>query len=171
MDSNINLVKIDTNNIEDQLFLYEIVKFRFLKPDIVNIKYKHSACLPSFEEHVAYINSGKYKKIYRINFKDLTIGSIYIDKDNINGTFLLPSLLKKAVKTYKDDFKKEREQSAFTKTAHIKLFELHPDVEYHYATANPKNTLSLDGMQNLGYEIIEIVLVRRTKDGKMIDHE
>jgi len=171
MDSNINLVEIDTTDLKDQLFLYEIVKFRFSKSDIINIKYKNSTSLPTFEQHVAYINSGKYKKIYRINFKDVTIGSIYIDKYNVNGTFLLPNLLKEAIKTYREDFRKERDQSDLSITAHIKLFELHPEVEYHYATANPKNIISLTAMQKAGYEITEIVLVRRTKDGKMIDHE
>jgi hypothetical protein len=156
----VTLLKLNTFKTEDQEFLYEVLKFRWSKANI-NIKYKHSEQLPSFEEHVKYINSGKFKKFYKIHLHEFPIGMIYIDVNNINGTFLLPDLLKKAIKNVDmSDIK-----DTLTAKIHSALFKDNPEVELHYATVNPNNTLSLKALLENGYEIVEHTLVFKTKNG------
>jgi len=163
----ISLIKIDLENIEDQKFLYEILKFRYSKSNIINVKYKCSSNLPSFEDHVKYITSGKYKIFYKINFGDITIGSVYVDKRDINGTIIIPSKLKKALKKYKD---KDLEISKMPISAliHFNLFKLHPEIETHYASVNPNNILSINALIQNGYEHIESIFSMKTKNGKAL---
>lgn len=156
----VTLSRLDTLKKEDQEFLYEVLKFRFSNP-IVNIKYKHSEELPSFEEHVKYINSGKIKKFYKIILQDYLIGMIYIDINNVSGTFILPDLLKKAVRNVKTSEIKK----TLSAKIHIALFKDNPEVEFHYANVNPDNKLSMNALLENGYEIVEHVLVFRLKNG------
>lgn len=163
----ISLVPINLQNIEDQTFLYEVLKFRWSKSHIINVKYKCSDEFPSFEDHINYIKSGKYKVFYRVNFGDITIGTVYIDKQDINGTFILPSELKKALKTYNGQ-ELEIQHTPISALIHIKLFALHPEIEIHYASVNPINTLSMNALLDNGYEHIESILAIKTKNGKVI---
>jgi len=156
----ITLVKLDTSDKEDQKFLYEILKFRWSKP-YINIKYKHSNQLPSFEDHVKYINSGKFKKFYKIYLQEYPIGMIYIDINNVNGTFLLPHLLKKAIQNV--DIRDVKD--TLTARIHSALFKDNPEVELHYATVNPNNTASLSALLENGYEMVEYTLAFKTKNG------
>ena len=162
----ITLKEVDLEHIKDQNFLYDIIKFRWKYKDIVNIKYKTSKDIPSFEEHIKNLKSGKYKGIYKIYLYENLIGMIYIDINNFNGTFLLPDLIKKAlinlkqknIKINKDDI---------TPQIHIELFKKHKDVEVHYASINPENKLSYQSLLKNGYEPIELTLSITTKNGQV----
>jgi hypothetical protein len=167
MENLISLKEINSSSYEDQLFLYEIIKYRWKYKNIINIKNKTNDSQPSFEEHCKNIQSNKYKNIYRINLHNISIGMIYIDINNYNGTFLLPNLLKKAFKILKQNnisFNKK----LITPQIHLQLFKKHKDVNFHYASVNPKNKLSLDRLIENGYEPIEIILSIPTKNGNCL---
>lgn len=165
MENLISLFEINPFDFEDQKFLYDIVKYRWKYKDFINIKYKTSDNTPSFEEHCKNIQSDKYKKIYRIKLLDISIGMIYIDKNNFNGTFLLPSLLKTAFKELKNK-NIEFDKDLITPQTHLQLLKKHKDVEVHYASINPKNKLSYDGLIKNGYEPVEIILAITAKNGE-----
>lgn len=162
----VTLQEADTKQIEDQLFLYEVLKFRWANADTINIKYKHAQTeLPTFEQHVRHINSDKYKKIYMVVIGDIRIGMVYIDKHDVNGTFVVPKFLKQALKVYK---KIERvDEKPISAMIHIELFKRHPEITLHYATVNPNNKQSLSSLLENGYEIVELVLAIKTKEGEV----
>jgi hypothetical protein len=163
--NDITLTEVNTLDVNDQTFLYDVLKFRWSKADIINIKYKHSPSLPSFEEHVEYLNSGKYKQIYKVLYKNIPIGMVYIDNSNVNGTFIVPALLKAALKKAGP---LENKKVGLSAAIHMELYKKHPDIELHYATVNPKNVLSLSNLIEYGYEEIEIILAIKTKNGKIV---
>jgi hypothetical protein len=165
MKNLISLEEINTHDINDQFFLYDIIKYRWKYKNFINIKYKTSDDCPSFEEHCKNIQSNKYKKIYRIKLLDHSIGMIYIDENNFNGTFLLPNLLKIALKNLKNkniNFDKD----LITPQTHLQLLKIHKEVEVHYASINPKNKLSYDGLIKNGYEPVEMILAITSKNGE-----
>ena len=162
----ISLKKIDPHSLDDQKFTYEIVKYRWSNANIVNIKYKSREEMPSFEEHINVLASKKYKQLYKIFLGEFALGMIYIDVNNVNGTFLVPSFVKTAFK----ELKKRNEYfdiRQITPQTHILLFRAHPDVNVHYATANPGNTLSIKAMLDNGYEHIESVFAMKTENGEI----
>ena len=72
-------------------FLYEFLSER---QPIENISHKQ---MPTFREHVKFINSTPYSKWYIINYDDQKIGTIYLSKQNEIGIHLkkdFSSLLK-----------------------------------------------------------------------------
>jgi hypothetical protein len=164
---NVDLIKIDPSIKKDQLFLYEILKFRWKNYKKINIKYKCSEKFPTFDEHCSHITSGKYKVFYKILLGDFEIGTIYIDKNDVNGTFILPNLLKKALVKYKTQ-KLNIGDKPLSAHIHIKLFELHPEIKTHYASVNPENKASLNSLIDNGYEFIECILAIKTENGKVL---
>lgn len=167
MEKIISLEEIDPYLYEDQIFLYDIVKFRYKNKDIINIKHKTNENLTSFEEHCEKIQSHNYKKIYKIKIHDIVVGAIYLHIDNVNSTFILPNLLIKALKFLKkNNIPYDKEQ--ITPQAQLLLFKKHDDIECHHASVNPKNKLSLNALIKNGYEPIEIKLVMYTKNGKCV---
>lgn len=162
----INLEKIDVLKKDDQEFLYEVLKFRWGKADMINTKYKVSPELPTFEEHLNFIKSNKFKAFYKTKLGDLTIGMISIDNDNVNSTFVMPNLLKNALKHYKNEDLEIRHKP-IALLMHTRLYEKHPEVTIHFARVNPKNEHSLKSLIRHGYEEIEIILALKTKNGKI----
>jgi hypothetical protein len=164
--ANVSLKKLDTSDSADQLFTYEVIKYRWENASTVNIKYKTQEHIPSYDEHLKVLLSDRYKQIYKIFLAEFPIGMIYIDKNNVNGTFMLPSLLKKAFK----ELRKRNESfdiRSITPQTHIQLFKNHPDVTVHFATVNPTNVLSLRALTENGYEHIETVLAIKTESGEV----
>ena len=162
----VSLKEINLADIEQQLFLYDILKFRWKSKDTINIKHKCQEKLPSFQEHQHLILSGKYKVFYKIMANDLPIGTVFIDKNDINGTFIVPELLKNAFKKYKGQ-KLNIQDKPLSAYVHIALFKLHPEIKIHYASVNPKNKLSIKSLTDNGYELIECILAIKTVDGKV----
>jgi hypothetical protein len=161
----INLKQIDPTDIKDQTLLYDILKYRWRHKDIVNIKNKTPEELPTFEQHVKHINSNNYKKIYRINFNELTIGSIYTDKNNYTGTFLMPSLIKIAMKKYG---RKNFTYNNVSYEAHILMYKDLSQETVFYHSINPKNILSLKSAFKTGWPLTEMIFSIKTKNGHPI---
>jgi hypothetical protein len=164
--ANVSLKKLDINDSADQLFTYDVIKYRWENASLINIKHKTQKQVPTFDEHLKVLLSDRYKQIYKIFLAEFLIGMIYIDKNNVNGTFLLPPLLKKAFK----ELKKRNENfdiKSITPQTHIQLFKNHPDVTVHFATVNPNNILSLRALIENGYEHIETVLAIKTENGEV----
>jgi len=162
----ISLKKLKINDPADQKFTYDIIRYRWDNASIINIKYKTQERIPTFEEHIKILLSDRYKQLYKIFLGEFLIGMIYIDKNDVNGTFLLPPLLKtafKELKKRKDDF----DIRTITPQIHIQLFKNHPDVSVHFATVNPNNILSLRALLDNGYEHIETVLAIKTENGEV----
>ena len=164
----LDLHKIDPTNFDDQMYMYDILKFRWSRGDTINVKHKCPVSLPSFDEHVRYLTSDKFKVIYRVVLGEISIGTIYIDKLDVNGTVVLPSELKKALKRYRGQEKEIDNVPQISLLIHMKLYALHPEIETHYASVNPNNTLSMNALLDNGYEHIESILAMKTKNGKMI---
>jgi len=163
----ISLQEISSSILDNQLFLYDILKYRWSISNTVNINEKCRSDLPSFEEHIKTINSDEYKKFFKIKFGDIDIGLILLKKNNENATFISPNLLKNALKKYKNE-KKETDFIQLCALVHLRFGEMLPEVETHYARVNPQNKLSLKNLLENGYEIIEYVLALKAKNGKPI---
>lgn len=164
--AHVSLQELNVDDLSDQQFTYDIIKYRWNNADIINIKYKTKTIMPTFDEHVQALKSPRYKKLYKIFLGEFPLGMIYIDANNVNGTFLLPWLVKHAFR----ELRKRNERfdiRAITPQTHIQLFRKHPDVNVHYATVNPKNMLSVRAMLDNGYEHIESVLAIKTENGEV----
>lgn len=158
-----SLVLLDNKKVEDQLYSYETLKFRWSKTDLIHIKYKAPKALPTFDEHVKAINSGMYKAIYKIMLGEFPVGQIHLDKNNFTGTFYLPPLFKKALKYFKSKNIKI-DPLDLTPKLFYDLAKLHPDVEVFYASANPHNTLSVNALLKYGYEQIETIFAMKVNN-------
>jgi hypothetical protein len=153
--------------LHSETFLYDVLKYRWSIYDRVHIKNKCRVDFPSFEEHIKNINSDEYKVFYKAFFGELEIGLIYLNKKDEDSTFILPNLLKKALKKYKNQ-KKETDFMPLGALIHKRFFENLPEIKTHYARVNPENKLSLRTLLDNGYEIVEYVLAIKTENGKVI---
>jgi hypothetical protein len=165
----LSLLKLNPQDQEDQKYTYDILKYRWSISDIVNIKHKTPKELPSFENHIEHITSDFYKVFYKILLGGEQIGLIYINKYDVNSTFIVPNMLKSAIrKIGKNNLKNELSgKQRLSYLIHTTLFSLHPEIETHYATVSTSNKLSLDTLTYHGYEVIEYVLAMKTKNGKV----
>ena len=66
----------------DQKFLYQLLSER---KSIQNISHKK---MPTYDEHIEFVNSNPYSKWYIIFQKNKKIGSVYLTKMNEIGLFL-----------------------------------------------------------------------------------
>ena len=73
----------------DYEFLYELLKER---DDKMNISHKK---MPTFNQHVKFVNSKPYSKWYVIVLNNQKIGSIYITQINEIGIFLKKNFIKR----------------------------------------------------------------------------
>lgn len=167
----VNLLKVDTDNIDHVNFLYEVIKYRWEHHDIINISYKTNPIVPTFLQHQETLNSGKYKHHYIIRLGDVNIGSCYIDHDDVYGIFFIPKYIKTALKKYK----KENTILSCTKDPiSVVVFKLlvysHPEITTFYAKVNPKNTLSKNTLIRGGHKEVELTLAFRTLNGDGVDH-
>jgi hypothetical protein len=161
----VNLIDIDIKNIEDQIFLYDILKYRWSKPNI-NIS---NNIIPTFEEHLCNLNVGKYKKHYRVNIGDLSIGSVYLDNTNTWGIVIVPKMIKNALKFYgitKTELYKNKQHLSYI--IFKNLVYLNPKVTNFYAKINAKNNLSINAFLNAGYQPTQIIFEVKSENGKII---
>ena len=78
-NSNVNLKQVTKN---DMLFLYELLKN---KDPSTNISHKK---MPTYAQHIKFIESKPYSKWYVIKFNNKKIGSVYLSKQNEVGIFI-----------------------------------------------------------------------------------
>jgi len=166
----VGLVKLDVFDIKDQLLTYDIIEYRWKNADIVNIKYKTSAVKPTFEQHVKHLKSSKYKHLYKILLGEIPIGMFYHDINSTSGTFVPPSLLKKAIKFYRSCGKNIviNKENSIALQVYILFYKLHPEITTHYAVVNPNNKLSLQALLDHGYELVGYVLAQETVEGERV---
>ena len=129
MSEKINFLTIEET---DYKFLYELLLQR---KKIVNISHKK---MPTYEEHVKFIESEPYSKWYIIQIDDKKIGSIYLTKENEIGIFL----------------KEDIQRRGIGSNALNELININPGLRY-LANINPKNDKSIEFFKKSGFKLIQ----------------
>ena len=129
MSEKINFLIIEET---DYKFLYELLLQR---KKIVNISHKK---MPTYEEHVKFIESEPYSKWYIIQIDDKKIGSIYLTKENEIGIFLKESIQRRGIGS----------------NALNELININPGLRY-LANINPKNEKSIEFFKKSGFKLIQ----------------
>jgi len=129
MKKEIILKKITKNDYD---FLYELLKSRDSR---TNISHKS---MPTYKEHVKFIQSKPYKFWYVIIFEKSRIGSIYLSKQDEIGIFIL------------QDF----HDVGLGKLALDRLIEMNPRERY-LANVNPKNSKSIKFFEKNNFKLIQ----------------
>ena len=129
MTDNLKLLSI---NEKDYEFLYELLSER--KP-ITFISHKK---MPTYEEHVKFIESKPYSKWYIIQINDNKIGSIYLTKENEIGIHF---------------FTQYEESERFQNV--IKEFFLKEPREKFVMNISPRNEQYIDLAKKLGFLLVQ----------------
>ena len=127
-----NKISLKLVNITDHKFLYDLLKSR--NPNF-NISHKK---MPSFNEHVKFVNSKPYSKWYIIKQNDEKVGSIYLSKQNEIGIFL-----------------KKNIQGKNIGTKALKLLITKNPKKRFLANINPKNTKSIKFFKKNEFKLIQ----------------
>ena len=163
---NVGLVKLDIFDKKDQVFSYEVLQYRWQNIDTQQIAYKTRTTIPTFDEHIKNIQSDNYKQLYKLTIGELTVGTMHIDKKDMVGIFFIPSLLKKAIRFYRNK-NIPVDIDYISLQAFIALYKLHPEITLYYASVSPKNTLSINALIRHGFELNELIFAMKTKNGKI----
>ena len=129
MSEKINFLIIEET---DYKFLYELLLQR---KKIVNISHKK---MPTYEEHVKFIESEPYSKWYIIQIDDKKIGSIYLTKENEIGIHF---------------FTQYEESERFQNV--IKEFFLKEPQDRFFMNVSPKNEQYIDLAKKLGFHLVQ----------------
>ena len=119
-------------NKTDHEFLYDLLKNR--NPN-VNISHKK---MPSFKEHIKFIDSKPYSKWYIIRQNSEKVGSIYLSKQNEIGLFL-----------------KNNVQGRNIGTKALNLLITKNPKKRILANINPKNKKSIKFFEKNGFKLIQ----------------
>ena len=129
MSEKINFLTIEE---PDYNFLYELLSQR---KKIMNISHKK---MPTYEEHVKFIESEPYSKWYIIQIDDKKIGSIYLTKENEIGIHF---------------FTQYEESKRFQNV--IKEFFLKEPQDRFFMNVSPKNEQYIDLAKKLGFHLVQ----------------
>lgn len=122
-----NLVDVyETHNAE--LILYRLLRDRDPK---INISHTE---MPTFDEHVDFIESRPYAAWYLVQNEGANIGSVYLTRDDEIGVFIF----------------KRHHGHGYGPKAVEQLMEYHPRDRY-YANIAPMNQISKKVFQRLGF--------------------
>ena len=129
ISSQIKLIVVTKN---DGLFLYNRLKER---ESIVNISHKK---MPTYAQHMKFIESKPYSKWYIIKFGDKKIGTAYLTKQNEIGIHIIKDMRSKKLGTsiLKILMKKNRRKR-------------------YLANINPKNKKSIAFFKKNGFKLIQ----------------
>ena len=127
-----NKISLKLVNITDHEFLYVLLKNRNPK---FNISHKK---MPSFKQHIKFVNSKPYSKWYIIKQNNEKVGSIYLSKQNEIGIFL-----------------KEHVQGQNIGTKALKLLITKNPKKRFLANINPKNKKSIKFFEKNGFKLIQ----------------
>lgn len=119
-------------NSSDHRFLFNLLKERDLRANISHRK------MPTFSQHIKFINSKPYSKWYIIKKSNSKLGSIYLSKNNEIGIFL----------------KKQFHGKGFATEALKLLIEKNPRRRY-LANVSPKNQLSKNFFIKNNFKLIQ----------------
>ena len=132
MEINYNQLKLNSVSIKDFRFLYNLLNERDSKANISHKK------MPTYSEHIKFVNSKPYNKWYIIKFKNKKIGSIYLTNQNEIGIFI----------------KKDIQGKNLGRQALSLMIDKNPRKRY-LANVNPKNKKSLEFFKNNGFTMIQ----------------
>ena len=132
MEINYNELKLNSVSIKDIRFLYALLKERDSKANISHKK------MPTYSEHIKFVNSKPYNKWYIIKFKNKKIGSIYLTNQNEIGIFI----------------KKDIQGKNLGRQALSLMIDKNPRKRY-LANVNPKNSKSIKFFKSNGFKIIQ----------------
>ena len=126
------IISLKSVSKKDGKFLYTLLSER---ESLVNISHK---TMPTYDEHLNFINSKPYSKWYIVKKNTQSIGSIYLSKQNEIGIFI------------KKEFQKDGLGTASMKL----LMEKNPRSRY-LANVNPKNLKSQKFFKKSGFKLIQ----------------
>lgn len=129
---NIELVPVDPYCPMHVAVLYDLLKER---QPWQSISHKR---MPTWDEHVDFVQSRPYKGWYLIQQNGCMIGSTYFSKQNEIGIFLYASQTGKGIAKY----------------AVAKLMGMHEGP--YYANMNPNNGASAAFFEKLGFKLIQV---------------
>jgi len=127
-----NKINLKSVNETDHEFLYDLLKNR--NPNI-NISHKK---IPTFKEHIKFVNSKPYSKWYIIKQNNEKVGSIYLSKQNEIGLFLQNNVQGKNIGTVA-----------------LKLLIMKNPKKRILANINPKNKKSIKFFEKNGFKLIQ----------------
>mgnify|MGYP001216295684 FL=1 len=116
----------------DYRFLYQILKEREINTNISHKK------MPTYNEHIDFVQSKPYSKWYIIYFGRKKVGSVYISKQNEIGIFIKRKFLKKGIGT---------------RVLKI-ILEKNPKKRF-LANINPKNKKSIEFLKKNGFKLLQ----------------
>jgi len=128
-NSQIKLTAVTKN---DALFLYDLLKER--KP---NVNISHGK-MPTYVQHIKFIESKPYSKWYIIKFGNKKIGSVYLSKQNEIGIFIIKNMHSQKLGT--------SVLNILTKKNHRKRY---------LANINPKNKKSIGFFKKNGFKLVQ----------------
>jgi RimJ/RimL family protein N-acetyltransferase len=117
---------------KDALFLYDLLKER---ESNVNISHKK---MPTYAQHIKFIESKPYSKWYIIKFNNKKIGSAYLSKQNEIGIFIIKNMHSQKLGT--------SVLNILTKKNHRKRY---------LANINPKNKKSIGFFKKNGFKLVQ----------------
>tara|TARA_B110000495_G_C22967374_1_gene567461 strand:- start:729 stop:1157 length:429 start_codon:yes stop_codon:yes gene_type:complete len=127
-----NIIKLKHITKQDHKFLFDLLNER---PFSVNISHRS---MPSYKQHIHFVNSKPYSYWYIIMTNGKKIGSVYLSKMNEIGIFL----------------KKEYRGNDIGHKAIDLLMTKHPRKRY-LANISPKNKKSKLFFKNQGFQLIQ----------------
>ena len=116
----------------DFRFLYDLLKER---TSSTNISHKK---MPTYKEHVKFVNSKPYAKWYVIHFQNKKVGTIYLTKRDEIGIFLKKSFHGKNIGFLSMET----------------LIKKHPRERY-LANVNPKNKKSVNFFKKNSFKLVQ----------------
>ena len=128
----LNSVNLRIVNSSDYRFLFNLLKERDPRANISHKK------MPTFSEHVKFVQSKPYSKWYIIEKSKIKIGSVYLSKNNEIGIFI----------------KKTYQKKGFAGIALNLIMKKNPRTRF-LANVNPKNLDSLNFFKKNGFKLIQ----------------
>ena len=125
-------IKLTAVTKKDALFLYDLLKER---ESNVNISHKK---MPTYAQHIKFIESKPYSKWYIIKFNNKKIGSAYLSKQNEIGIFIIKNMHSQKLGT--------SVLNILTKKNHRKRY---------LANINPKNKKSIGFFKKNGFKLVQ----------------
>jgi len=133
-ESTICLKSVTNSDIE---FLFDLLKER---DPSTNISHKK---MPTYDEHIEFVNSNPYSKWYIIEIDNEKVGSIYLTKQNEIGVHIFQKF--EEIKTYQNVVKE--------------FISKYPENQF-LINISPKNKLYIDFTEELGFKLVRYTFER-----------
>jgi len=136
MKNNLNVLSskiiLKNVNVSDHKFLYELLRER---QPIENISHKK---MPTYKQHIKFVNSKPYSKWYVIHYKNQKVGTIYMTKQNEIGIHIRKDYRRHGLGKYT-----------------MKLLIKKNSRKRYLANINPKNKKSIKFFTKQGFKLIQ----------------